>query len=77
MASILGDVAAVELSKFLGGWMPTRLAGAVAEVNLVATEMKVRKVLRVPRCPTCGSLNTSPSAGLDKDSLSPINEVGE
>jgi bacteriocin biosynthesis cyclodehydratase domain-containing protein len=55
MASILGDVAAIELCKLYGG-LPEWHVGALIEVNLLAGRMKPRRVLRVPRCPVCSSL---------------------
>lgn len=56
MASILGDIAAVELIKFFGLGPPLSRVGTVITVNLLASEMTTRKVLRVPRCPICSPL---------------------
>ena len=75
MASILGDIAAMELVKFYSGWLVPRLAGSVVEVNLLATAMTARKVLRVPRCGVCGSSRRRPAVSLDKQALMPGHEV--
>lgn len=77
MASILGDIAALELSKLYGGWLSTRMVGALIEVNLIATEMTLHKVLKVPRCTVCSALNTRASTRLDRDTFFPGNEVRE
>ncbi|MCX6217966.1 TOMM precursor leader peptide-binding protein [Spirosoma sp.] len=57
MASILGDIAAFELFKQFGRIMQTWNAGTVLEINLLKTEMKPRKVLKLPRCPVCGTVH--------------------
>ena len=54
MASILGDFAALELSRFYGGWAPPRVVGTLIEVNMLGPELTARHVLRVPRCRVCG-----------------------
>jgi len=56
MASILGDIAVVELAKFYSRALPLWNVGAVLEVNLMAGLMDRRKILRVPRCPSCSPL---------------------
>ena len=61
MASIIGNIAAFELIKFYSDVLPFSKVGTLIEVNLLATEMKARKVLKIPRCPTCSPLRTRPS----------------
>jgi molybdopterin-synthase adenylyltransferase len=56
MASILGDIAAVELLKFFTG-IPMSWAGTLFEVSLLQPSMVGRKVLKLPRCPVCSTLN--------------------
>ncbi len=56
MASVLGDLAAMELLKFFTG-IPVRRAGTLFEVSLLAPAMVGRKVLKLPRCPVCSPLN--------------------
>lgn len=58
MASILGDLAVFELTKFFSGVLPGRKVGTVLEVNLLSTRMTPRKVLKVPRCSVCSPLIT-------------------
>ena len=61
MASIIGNIAAFELIKLYSDTLPFSKVGTLIEVNLLATEMKARKVLKIPRCPTCSPLKTRPS----------------
>jgi bacteriocin biosynthesis cyclodehydratase domain-containing protein len=56
MASILGDIAAVELIKFYSG-LPQFNIGRLVELNMLTSVMTPRKVLRVPRCTACSTLN--------------------
>jgi molybdopterin-synthase adenylyltransferase len=56
MASVLGDIAAMELLKFFTA-IPVRWAGTLFEVNLLQPAMVGRKVLKLPRCPVCSPLN--------------------
>lgn len=63
MASILADIATLELSRFLGHFDAPRAVGTVLEVNLLDGQMKSRKVLRVPRCRVCSPVvRRSPAA---------------
>jgi bacteriocin biosynthesis cyclodehydratase domain-containing protein len=75
MASILGDLAALELVKSYSGWPVPRLVGSLIEVNLLAGTMTARKVLRVPRCGVCGSHRRHSGVSLDKQVLMPGHEV--
>ena len=58
MGSILGDVAAFELTKLYSGILPKRNVGTLIEINLLATYLTARKVLKAPRCKTCSPLKT-------------------
>jgi molybdopterin-synthase adenylyltransferase len=65
MASVLGDMAAIELTKFYShenahAALPYHRVGHVIEVNLLLPELRGRRVLKLPRCPSCGSLSTRP-----------------
>jgi thiazole/oxazole-forming peptide maturase SagC family component len=63
IASILGDIAALELTKFFGLGGAMARPGMLIEVNILGSEMKSRRVLRLPRCPVCSRLNrVSPTA---------------
>jgi bacteriocin biosynthesis cyclodehydratase domain-containing protein len=77
MTSILGDIAAMELSRHYGGWTTARLAGGVIEVNLLDIQMEVRRLLKVPRCHVCSALNARSSATPDKDVYMPGHPVGQ
>jgi len=66
MASILGDLAAFELTKFYSGAIPGQNIGKLIEVNLLATQLVSRKTLKVPRCMVCSPLNTKPSMNTRK-----------
>jgi thiazole/oxazole-forming peptide maturase SagC family component len=75
MASILGDIAAMELLKLYGQFMRSRLVGRVIEVNLVVPELSERRVLKLPRCPVCGVQQTRSPVSLDKVPFMPGHEV--
>lgn len=70
MASILGDVACIELTKFFG-LRPLSKVGTLLEVNLLGGEMKPRRVLKLPRCPVCSTLTLTPSAPFTRAMLFP------
>ena len=54
-AAVLGELAAVELTKWFGGArLPVRQSGRVVEVNVSEPSVVSRRVLKVPRCPVCG-----------------------
>ena len=69
MASVLGDIAAIELTKFYSGALPLWRVGAVLEVNLLAGRIDSRKILRVPRCRACSNLIRRSSTSMIKGSL--------
>lgn len=62
MASIVGEVAAVELGRVYGRWSPAGAAGRVLEVNLISGSMQPRPLLKLPRCPVCGPVERSAPA---------------
>jgi molybdopterin-synthase adenylyltransferase len=68
MASILADIAAVEIVKFFTG-LPQMRAGHLIEVNLLAGRMESAKVLKVPRCPVCSPLRKTPTIALSLGTL--------
>lgn len=55
MASVAGQVAAVELVKHLAG-LPVTTVGHAIELSLVPFRCDTRRVLRVPRCPLCSGV---------------------
>ncbi len=66
MASILGDIAAMEMTKFYSQSMPLWNVGKLIEVNLLSSRMTPRKVLKIPRCPVCSPLRTRSAVTPDK-----------
>lgn len=70
-ASILADVAVMELTKFLCDALPSRV-GRLIEVAPLKPDLRSRKVLRVPRCEVCGALNRHPSVLPDKFGFAPV-----
>lgn len=77
MASILGDIAAIELTKCFGLPNPLARVGTVIEVNLLGVEMKARRILKLPRCPVCSRLNRAPSTTFTKSYLMGENRSEE
>ncbi len=69
MASVLGDLAAIEILKFHSRALPLWKVGRVMEVNLIAGSINTRKVLRVPRCPVCSTLVHHSSTSMIKSSV--------
>lgn len=67
MATVLGAIAAFELTKFYGVQLPLSAVGNLIEVNLLTMQMQTHRVLRVPRCPACSPLNHRASASLTKN----------
>jgi len=66
MASILGNIGAMELTKFYSQALPLWNMGKLIEVNLLATRMTPRKVLKLPRCLVCSPLQTRSAVTPDK-----------
>ncbi len=65
MASILGDLAATELVKFYSGTLPYKV-GALIEVKLLVPLVQAHKLLKVPRCVACSSLNRTGAVNLNR-----------
>ena len=76
MASVLGDIAAIELTKFYGGGLPLWRVGTLIEVNLLAPRLDARKVLKVPRCPVCSTLNRRASTAATTNFFNPDSGAG-
>jgi thiazole/oxazole-forming peptide maturase SagC family component len=56
MAAVVGEIAAVEVVKALGGFAPPDAVGRQIEINLVSFAARVRRVLKAPRCPDCSDV---------------------
>lgn len=61
MPSLLGDFAALELTKIFAQGLPFRKVATQLELNLLMPSLTSRHILKVPRCPTCTPLNTRAS----------------
>jgi molybdopterin-synthase adenylyltransferase len=59
MSSILAHIATMELVKFLGE-IPVFSAGMLFDVNLLRPELVSRRILKLPNCPVCSSINSVP-----------------
>ena len=64
MASFTADLAAIELTKFLMPWRELWHVGEVITGNLLATEVRRHRLLKVPRCSACSSLNVRQPTGM-------------
>jgi bacteriocin biosynthesis cyclodehydratase domain-containing protein len=62
MPSLLGDLAALELTRIFGQGLPFRKVGTQLEMNLLMPSLTSRHILKVPRCQTCSPLNTRAGA---------------
>jgi bacteriocin biosynthesis cyclodehydratase domain-containing protein len=74
MASILGDLAALELVKFYSQSLPGSRVGSLIEIDLMEPSLKSRKLLKVPRCPVCGPLTAHSDQSVDRNVFMPGNE---
>jgi thiazole/oxazole-forming peptide maturase SagC family component len=74
MSSILGDIAVMELVKFFTKTLQSWNVGALIEVNLLKTEMKSRKVLKIPRCPVCSEMNKISRVTIYNSTFNPTND---
>jgi len=76
MASILGDVAAMELTKFYG-WIPQRnVHNRIIEINLLDMVVSTRRLLKLPFCQACSPLRTVSSVSPRKHVVLPGNAEG-
>lgn len=82
MASILGDIAAVELTRLYSEMMPWE-GGRHIEVRMLVPETITRRLLKVPRCRVCSPLNRRSAVSVTKlmllqgDALSKACFAGE
>lgn len=69
MASILGDIAAFELTRFFIRPLPHQGHGRLLEVNLLAAGMTARRILKIPRCLDCSPFHQRSSLRVTDPSL--------
>jgi thiazole/oxazole-forming peptide maturase SagC family component len=73
MNKIIADIVVMEFVKFYGNMVQFRNSGKVIEVNLMATELKSQQVLKVPRCPHCGTLKNQSETTVMKSTFMPTH----
>ena len=66
ISAVAAGAAALELSKFFLPWHSARQAGYLLTFNLLASRAGRHRVLRVPRCPACGSLKARPPGSVSR-----------
>ena len=74
MASILGEIAATEMTKFIAGFPPPDSVGRIVEINLVSWASTVRRVLKIPRCPDCSEMMRKATRAITLGPLIPYTE---
>jgi bacteriocin biosynthesis cyclodehydratase domain-containing protein len=74
MASILGEIGATEMTKFIAGFPPPDTVGRIIEINLVSWASTVRRVLKIPRCPDCGEMMRKATRAITLGPLIPHSE---
>jgi bacteriocin biosynthesis cyclodehydratase domain-containing protein len=62
MAAILGNMAALELTKYFGRGLPHPHITTLIELHALVPAVTHRRVLKVPRCPTCSPLRSRVAA---------------
>jgi thiazole/oxazole-forming peptide maturase SagC family component len=65
MASIIGNMAAMELTSFYSGIKQVKV-GYMVEIKMLEPDMQMRKVLKLPRCPVCSPFKNHSAVNLDK-----------
>jgi bacteriocin biosynthesis cyclodehydratase domain-containing protein len=74
MASILGEIAATEMIKFIAAFPPPNTVGRIVEINLVSWASTVRRVLKIPRCPDCSEMMQKATRAITLGPLIPYSE---
>jgi bacteriocin biosynthesis cyclodehydratase domain-containing protein len=74
MPAILGEIAAVEMTKFISGFPPCDTVGRIIEINLVSFASIVRRVLKLPRCPDCSEMMRKATRAITLGPLIPHSE---
>ena len=74
MASILGELAALEIVRFCSGVIPGVRTAVMTEVDLLRPELTTRRLLKVPRCRVCGPLTLRATTTGDRNVFEPGND---
>jgi len=74
MTSVLGTIAAFELTKFYSGVLPLWNVGTLLEVNLFTCQMTKRTVQKIPRCLVCSPLMSRPPITPHKTNFVPLTQ---
>lgn len=72
MASILADLAAVELTKLYSDRLPKPKIGTLIEVDMLSTKLSARKVLKIPHCSVCSASNRISSVTAYKTTVASV-----
>jgi thiazole/oxazole-forming peptide maturase SagC family component len=75
MAWIVGDIAAVELTKIYGGFVPRNGLGKLIEINLLGPQLTEHRVLKLPRCEVCSKAHQQSPTSYDKSVFVPGHPV--
>jgi molybdopterin-synthase adenylyltransferase len=75
MASVVADIAAMELTKVYGGFLPRTGLGRLIEVNLLSPQLVEHRVLKLPRCEVCSNVHRQSPTSFDKSVFLPGHPV--
>lgn len=74
MATMLADLAHLEISKFYGGWSNSSSIGKLIQVHMLTPSISTKSLLKVPRCSVCSPMKKTASMVVQKDFYMPGNE---
>jgi bacteriocin biosynthesis cyclodehydratase domain-containing protein len=74
MAGLAGEIAALEVIKYIAGYPPPDSIGRVIQVNLVSFAAVARRVLKIPRCPDCSDVMVHATRAVTTAPLIPYTE---
>lgn len=76
ISAVAAGAAALELTRFFLPWQAGSEAGYVRTFNLLGGVFARRRVLKVPRCPCCGSASERPPTAVERIQLDDAAEHG-
>jgi bacteriocin biosynthesis cyclodehydratase domain-containing protein len=74
MTGIAGEIAALEVIKYIAGFPPPDAIGRAIQVNLVSFAAVARRVLKIPRCPDCSDVMVRATRAVTTAPLIPYTE---